>query len=127
MVGDQVKKQRGKFGEDYVTEYLGNKGYEIIARNYHKRCGEIDIIAKKDSVLHFVEVKTRKFGSLVSGVEAVNALKQDKIKKTLTLFLEEQQPEYDSISVDVAEVVITTDLQVLELNYYEDAINDWSL
>lgn len=47
----------GKLGEAIAEKYLRSKGYSIIERNYRKKCGEIDIIAKKDKVVHFVEVK----------------------------------------------------------------------
>ena len=55
----RTKKQVvGDIGEDIVCRYLGRKGYNIIQRNYRKKWGEIDIIAKKVGVVHFVEVKT---------------------------------------------------------------------
>lgn len=54
------KKLLGNHGEDMVSQHLMNQGYAIIARNYRKPFGEIDIIAQKDTELVFVEVKTRK-------------------------------------------------------------------
>lgn len=48
----------GDFGEDLAVEYLVKKGFEIICRNYRNRFGEIDIIAFKDDLFHFIEVKT---------------------------------------------------------------------
>ncbi len=48
----------GKRGEDIATSYLLNRGHKLIDRNYLKKWGEIDIITKKDGVIHFVEVKT---------------------------------------------------------------------
>ena len=53
-------KELGNFGENYVSNYLKNLGFNIIDRNYHTKYGEIDIIASKDGKIHFVEVKTRK-------------------------------------------------------------------
>jgi len=53
------KKQRiGRIGEDVACTFLVKHDFEIVTRNYLKRCGEIDVIAKKSGVLHFVEVKT---------------------------------------------------------------------
>lgn len=49
----------GQQGESVVAQHLENEGYKIIARNYRQRCGEIDLIATRDEVLCFVEVKTR--------------------------------------------------------------------
>lgn len=53
------KSETGKLGEDLATQYLKNKGYGIIDRNYRQPWGELDIIAyDKDGTLVFVEVKT---------------------------------------------------------------------
>ena len=48
----------GKLGEDIATKFVKNKGFIVLERNYRKKWGEIDIIAKKDSLLHFIEVKS---------------------------------------------------------------------
>ena len=52
------KQKIGKIGEDYTCKYLEKQGYKIIERNYLKKWGEIDIVAKKDKKIHFVEVKS---------------------------------------------------------------------
>lgn len=52
-------RQQGKEGEDYVAKALELRGYEILARNYTKPYGEIDLIALKGDTLAFVEVKAR--------------------------------------------------------------------
>lgn len=51
------KQKIGQIGEDCACEYLEKNSYKIIERNYLKKWGEIDIIAKKGSKIHFVEVK----------------------------------------------------------------------
>ena len=48
----------GKIGEETACKFLMKQGYQILLRNYLKKWGEIDIIAQKDQVTHFVEVKT---------------------------------------------------------------------
>ena len=55
----RYRKNVGDSGEDFAARILEESGYQIIERNYSTRYGEIDIIAFRDGVLHFIEVKTR--------------------------------------------------------------------
>ena len=71
MQGNKVSGVRGQTGEDAVCEYLEDKGYRVAARNFRIRGGEIDIISTKGEYLVFTEVKTRKFGALENGAEAM--------------------------------------------------------
>ncbi len=65
MTDKPNKAQVGKIGEDTASRWLESKGYKIIERNYWKKWGEIDIVARRDdptkdggSILHFIEVKS---------------------------------------------------------------------
>lgn len=58
MAGPTEKQKVGRLGEDIAVKYLENKGFSVIERNYLKKCGEIDIIAKKAGITHFIEVKS---------------------------------------------------------------------
>lgn len=115
------KKQVGYFGEDKVREYLISKGYEIIKSNYCMRGGEIDIIAKNDDTIAFVEVKTRAKNSLTSGFEAITRAKQKFIAKTAVKFMATEnydlQPRFDA-----AEVILDGD-KVLSIDYIEGAFD----
>ncbi|MBP3854889.1 MAG: YraN family protein [Ruminiclostridium sp.] len=124
-----VRHERGRAGEDYVCGYLTGLGWRISERNYRIRGGEIDIIAEKGCITAFVEVKTRKFGSLADGIEAVDAKKRACILKAADRFIEEH-PEADrTIRFDAAEVIITTEEipRVLEIKYYEDAFDAFTV
>ena len=48
----------GQLGEDLAVKFLKREGFSIICRNYTVKQGEIDVIAKKDSILYFFEVKS---------------------------------------------------------------------
>lgn len=52
------KQVVGSLGEDIASKFLINKGFEIVDRNYRKKFGEIDIVSRKEEIIHFVEVKT---------------------------------------------------------------------
>lgn len=51
-------KQIGSLGERLTATYLADRGYTILTTNYWHKWGEIDVIAKKDEVVYFIEVKT---------------------------------------------------------------------
>lgn len=117
------KLEKGRLGEDAVCRLLLQRGHEIIARNYHRRCGEIDIISKCGGFVVFTEVKARKRGSLVSGLEAVDFRKQAKIVRTADMWLSDNdtglQPRYD-----IAEVTLTGEPpRVVSVEIYEDAFS----
>lgn len=77
---NKSSKEIGDFGEDIVCQYLTrNKGMSILDRNWKNRYCEIDIVAKKDSVIYFVEVKYRKSERYGDGFEAINDRKLTKI------------------------------------------------
>ena len=97
------KQALGRFGEEQAARYLRKKGYTIFARNYRCRQGEIDIIARKKGVVVFVEVKLRKDADFAAAREFVTRSKQEKILKTASLWLSqndcELQPRFDVIEV----------------------------
>lgn len=120
-----ISHKRGKFGEDYTAAYLSDNGYKIVARNFKKIGGELDIVALKDGVLAVVEVKTRKFGALIDGLDAITYTKRKNIVLTTVKFLHESEIEFSEMRFDVAEIVVTTEEnpRLLEFNYLEDAFN----
>jgi len=57
-VSSKSTKEVGNLGENVACEYLKRHGFSIVARNVMRKTGEIDVIARKESTLHFIEVKT---------------------------------------------------------------------
>ena len=113
----------GRDGENKVASFLRKNGYAIVKRNFQCRYGEIDIIAENDEYILFVEVKTRKKDSLVSGEESVNAFKQRRIMLTANDYIIktecQKQPRFD-----VAEVFLAKEkLKPKSLNYIENAFS----
>lgn len=119
MSGRANKREIGVLGENAVCEMLQQRGAEILRRNFTVRGGEIDIIAQLGEYLLFVEVKTRRPGSLVSGTAAVDAKKQRFIIRTAEAYLLQYpcdlQPRFD-----VAEVEYSGSL-VRHIEYIENA------
>jgi putative endonuclease len=75
----ETSKQMGAEGEDFAVGYLVESGFEIIARNFHSSQGEIDIIARDDDFLVFVEVKNYSYKSYGSPVGAIRKAKKQSL------------------------------------------------
>jgi len=67
--------ETGRAGERAAAAYLRERGYEILALNWRQGRYELDIVARKDRMLHFVEVKTRRAGSLTPPEAAITPRK----------------------------------------------------
>lgn len=99
------RREFGNVGEDAACAYLVRKGYEILARNFRRRCGEIDVIARKRGVLAFVEVKRRSGLGFGRPAEAVDAKKQRHIVQTALLYLQENGLEDAQLRFDIIEIL----------------------
>lgn len=98
------KKDFGVWGEEQAYGYLQKHGHEILERNYRVKQGEIDIISRIGNILCFVEVKTRKNSDFGLPCEAVNYLKQKKIRMVSAIYLSTHTVFYDEIRFDIIEV-----------------------
>jgi putative endonuclease len=111
----------GDFGETIVVNALKKRGVTILERNFTVRGGEIDIIAAKDGILCFIEVKTRSAHSqeFAEAKEYVNFTKRKRIIKAAKYYLyrnkSELQPRFD-----VCEVVVDGK-KLVKFNYIADA------
>ena len=94
----------GMLGEELAEIMLLEKGYTILARNFRCRYGEIDIIAAKNGVLAFVEVKTRLFGSCGRGSESVTAAKRQKIRRCALCYISMCQRRFEAIDFQVVDI-----------------------
>lgn len=104
------KNVLGKKGEELVVRYLQQQGFIIRACNYQQRCGEIDIIAEKENVRAFIEVKLRQ-SHYFNLSEVITPSKQRKIIMTARLYNSRQQ--------DNKPMVYRFDVALLEHNGYD--------
>ena len=118
-----VTQKRGQLGERIAANFLLDKGFIIIETNYTKRIGEIDIVAVKQDILHFVEVKTIindvSRGTLkeklinvpretYSPFQNVSKMKLHKFGRTCELYLLERNVSRDtSWQIDVIAVIVS--------------------
>jgi putative endonuclease len=96
-------KVLGHKGEDIAVDFLKQKGYKILMRNYMTPMGEADIVAKDKNIIVFVEVKARSSDAFGQPFEAVNHRKQEKLKKIALYYLNRYQIElpvrFDIVSI----------------------------
>lgn len=100
----------GMSGEDVAVKYLKGKSYKIVERNYKnkngRQLGEIDIIAKKDGEIFFVEVKTRTNGDDILPEQNINQRKLYKLSKIAQYYIKQNKLwdanyHFDAISVNL--------------------------
>lgn len=116
-----MKQQFGQQSEQFIVEYLKNQNFSIVACNYKKFFGEIDIIAQKNDLLVFVEVKARK-NSKISLHNLVTYPKQQKIVQVARFFISQNyaMAQDKILRFDVALLHIK-DQQEPEVTYIENA------
>lgn len=103
----KMKKYRKNFGikgELVAEKFLKEKRYKIICKNFYTRRGEIDIIAQKEKLIIFVEVKTRSNLKYGTPSMAVNSTKLQHMKAAAKIFLTLNKFTKYDIRFDVIEV-----------------------
>ena len=114
----------GRWGEEQTGRYLRKHGYTLLASGFRCRMGEIDLIAQKNDVLAFVEVKLRKSAAFAPARTAVTGPKQERIRITAAQYLA-QHPELAQMRCrfDVAEVYAPMGMETPkpEICYLENA------
>lgn len=112
----------GNDGESLVCSYLEKQGYSILQRNYATRSGEVDIIAQQDSLICFIEVKTRAKHHISLG-EIITKTKQLKIIITAKHYLSQLKRTSYIARFDVA-FVIGNDATDSNITYIPNAFNE---
>ena len=105
-----MSRAKGDYAEERGCEYLASLGFTIIERNFYSRFGEIDIIATKDGVLHFIEVKSGEEYELA--VQNITPRKLSRLFKTGNTYLKKKALDlsycYDAL------LVMPTEVELLE-------------
>lgn len=98
----------GIIGEKIAQGYLKTKNYEILKTNFYTKRGEIDIIAKQENCIVFVEVKTRSNLEYGTPAMAVNGLKKKHLKSSARIYLYQNRLDKYDIRFDVIEIIINS-------------------
>lgn len=106
-----MSRNKGDIAEQKSCEYLTSQGYKIVEKNFYaKKLGEIDIIATKDKVYHFCEVKSA--DTYETAVNNITKSKLSKLKRSIDYYL--QTKKLDVPYVLDAIIVVDNDIEHLE-------------
>lgn len=126
------KRNVGDTGEDIVVKQLVKHGYKILDRNYSRKWGEIDVVAKKNKVLHFIEVKAvtqaiRKMSNrgvsyeTFSPEDHVNYAKKQRLARIVQTYLSEKHVSSETpYQVDVAVVFLDFNIRKARISMIEN-------
>ena len=111
--------ETGIKGEQLAQNFLIKKGFTVLYTNWCSGKKEVDLIAKRDDVLIFVEVKTRASNAFGFPEEAINNKKIGYLKDAAAEFMD-ANPQYKKIQFDIISILMENDT-IKEILHFEDA------
>ncbi len=105
-----MSRSKGDVAEEVTCKFLQERGFMIVERNFYSRFGEIDIIARREGLLHFIEVKSAQNYELA--VQNVTPKKVQKILKTVDVYMKKKHID-TSYCIDVA-IVTPKNIELLQ-------------
>lgn len=111
----------GQWGESCAADFLARHGFIIAAKNVRTPKGEIDLIAQKEGLLVFVEVKTRSHNLGGYPEEAVTEAKLEHMNNSAEWYIQEHAENEDNWRIDVISVTGKLNSQNPQIEWFEDA------
>lgn len=111
----------GLWGEDLAARHLTREGWEILERNVRSGRREVDLVARRDHTIAFVEVKTRAGMGYGAPEEAVTRLKRREIEAVARFYLARLGHPDIAVRFDVVAIVVDGARRVVSFTHIEDA------
>ncbi|HJV19785.1 MAG TPA: YraN family protein [Sediminibacterium sp.] len=112
------KQDTGRKGEEIAVEFLRERGFHILERNWRFGRSEVDIIASHSTRLHLVEVKTRSGLRFGYPEESISRLKMKQLKIAAAAY-QYRHPQWKYIQFNALSVVLQGE-RILEIRFFED-------
>ncbi len=119
----QLNRVVGTNGERIAADFLQKKGFRILERNYSTKFGEIDLIATKDKILVFVEVKLKQGDDFGTPEEMIDSSKLSQVIRMAEFYLVDNSKmakKHESYRIDAVCIVANFDGGIERINHYEN-------
>lgn len=127
------KRKIGDIGEEFTCRFLEKRGYKIVERNYLKKWGEIDVVAKNKDGLHFIEVKSLTvkpyFAKASQGKDEympegnIRLWKKERMARAIkTYFMDRHISDETDFQIDIAAVFLDFERKKAKIRMLENVI-----
>ena len=107
----------GRWGEWVALRYLLHIGFDVLARNWATRRGEIDLIAREGDTLVIIEVKTRRFPQMLPPEYSITEAKKARLERLAIQFAQRYELDCEPVRVDLI-AIDTPDQKEFEIRHY---------
>ncbi|MDF1520058.1 MAG: YraN family protein [Brevefilum sp.] len=114
------QKEIGNKGEKIAVDYLIDKGYLLLDRNYHTRYGELDLVMFENEMIVFVEVKTRTSASFGTPEEGITPSKLDHLQNAGLLWLQAHPESPDDWRIDAVSILLQKNGKIRDIRHFEN-------
>jgi len=114
------KREIGNIGESFARNYLVLEGYEILEANWRYKRAEIDLIAKNEGILIFIEVKAKTYTYFGAPEESINESKEKLIIDAAQRYMEKIGYDWE-IRFDIISIILNKKGELQKLEQFKDA------
>ena len=114
----------GQLGEKLAQDFLKGRGYQIVETNYRSPAGEIDIVASKDGVLVFVEVRAKSSRTFGTPEESVTPKKKRRLVLVAQDYVQTHDIQESSWRIDFIAVELDKTGKAVRIEQIEDAVGE---
>ncbi len=118
------RRALGDFGERVAAAHLEAKGYRLLATKFRVREGEVDLVAERDGVVAFVEVKTRRGSAMGSAVEAIDGRKAARLLLAADAFGQQHPDLPPGRRIDLVAIELDRRGRVVSVEHIESAVEE---
>lgn len=120
-----TRSEIGAHGEALAERHLLANGYAIRHKNWRSGRGELDLVAEREGVIVFVEVRARTGDAFGSPEETITPRKKAKLMETAQAYLREHDLEDATCRVDVIAIELDYQMRVIRLSHIQSAIESF--